>query len=172
MNKNQTFMRKTKIICTLGPATDSEAVLRQLFGNGMNVARLNFSHGTLEDHRTRTEQFKKIRDETGIPAGLLLDTRGPEIRIKQFANKEVDLAPGASFILTVDDVPGTEAVVSVTYEGFPRIVERGDTLLLDDGLIAMRVTGTTSNEVICQVINGGILGTHTKVNITGRGNNP
>ena len=164
-------MRKTKIICTLGPATEEGDVLRQLFINGMNVARLNFSHGTHAEHLRRIEHFKKIRDDLELPVGLMLDTRGPEIRIRQFVNKEVELATGSVFTFTVDDVPGTEKIVSVAYQGFPGIVRKGDTLLLDDGLIAMRVTGTSGTEVTCEVLNGGILSNNKKINIPGAANN-
>jgi pyruvate kinase len=164
-------MRKTKIICTLGPATDEGDVLHQLFINGMNVARLNFSHGTHEEHLRRVEHFKKLRDDLGLPVGLMLDTRGPEIRIKQFVNNEVELAPGSMFTFTVNDVPGTEKIVTVAYGGFPGIVHKGDALLLDDGLIAMRVIGTTNTEVTCEVLNGGILSNNKKINIPGAANN-
>jgi pyruvate kinase len=164
-------MRKTKILCTLGPSTDEGDVLRQLLINGMNVARLNFSHGTHAEHRLRVERFKKIRDDLGLPVGLMLDTRGPEIRIRRFADKEVELSTGSAFTFTIDDVPGTEKIVSVAYQGFPGIVQKGDMLLLDDGLIAMRVTGTSSTEVTCEVINGGVLSNNKKINIPGAANN-
>jgi pyruvate kinase len=171
MNQDQKYMLKTKIICTLGPATDENEVLRRLFANGMNVARLNFSHGSHDEHLGRVERFKKMRADLGLPAGLMLDTRGPEIRIKQFANGSVELAPGSEFTFTVADIVGSETIVSVTYEGFPKIVRRGDTLLLDDGLIAMRVIGAGDTEVKCEVINGGTLSNNKKINIPGAANN-
>ena len=164
-------MRKTKIICTLGPATDSGDVLRQLFMNGMNVARLNFSHGNHAEHGKRVEQFKKMREEIGSPAGLLLDTRGPEIRIRQFENSEVELLPGATFTITTLEKPGTEKGVSVTYAGFPDIVKKGGMILLDDGLIAMKVVDINSEEVICEIVNGGLLSNNKKINIPGAANN-
>jgi pyruvate kinase len=164
-------MRKTKIICTLGPATDSGDVLRQLFISGMNVARLNFSHGTLEEHKNRVEQFKKLRNELGNPVGLLLDTRGPEIRIRQFEHSEVELLTGSQFTITTRDIPGTVSIVSVAYAGFPDIVKKGSFILLDDGLIALKVIGTTQEEVACEVINGGILSNNKKINIPGAANN-
>ena len=163
-------MRKTKIICTLGPATDSDDILRQLFISGMNVARMNFSHGSLDEHKKRVDQFKNIRDELGSPVGLLLDTRGPEIRIKQFEHSEVELKPGAVFTITTRDIPGTEQAVSVAYDGFPSIVKKGMVILLDDGLIAMKVTGTKQDEVTCEVVNGGVLSNNKKINIPGAAN--
>lgn len=164
-------MRKTKIICTLGPATDSGDVLRRLFMNGMNVARLNFSHGSHAEHEKRVEQFKKMRDEIGFPAGLLLDTRGPEIRIRQFENSEVELLPGSTFTFTTREILGTVKGVSVAYGGFPAIVKKGDTILLDDGLIGMKVIQSTREEVTCEVINGGLLSNNKKINIPGTANN-
>lgn len=163
-------MRKTKIICTLGPATDSGDVLRLLFMNGMNVGRLNFSHGSHEEHKKRIEQFKELRDEIGYPAGLLLDTKGPEIRIRQFENTEVDLQPGSSFTFTTRMIQGTVKEVSVAYAGFPGIVKKGSVILLDDGLIAMKVIEAGPEDVICEVINGGILSNNKKINIPGTAN--
>ncbi|HOD15228.1 MAG TPA: pyruvate kinase [Spirochaetota bacterium] len=163
-------MRKTKIICTLGPATDSGDVLRLLFMNGMNVGRLNFSHGSHEEHKKRIEQFKKLRDEIGYPAGLLLDTKGPEIRIGQFENTEVELQPGSSFTFTTRMIQGTVKEVSVAYAGFPGIVKKGAVILLDDGLIAMKVLEAGPEEVTCEVINGGILSNNKKINIPGMAN--
>jgi pyruvate kinase len=160
-------MRKTKIVCTLGPATDRGDVLRQLFLEGMNVGRLNFSHGTHDEHLKRIERFKSLRKELDLPAGLMLDMRGPEIRIRQFAKGEIALVQGASFTFTVEDVIGNESLVSVTYQGFPDSVEKGTTVLLDDGLIAMKVTGRTKAEVFCEVINGGVLSNNKKINIPG-----
>jgi pyruvate kinase len=164
-------MRKTKIICTLGPATDADDVLRQLFISGMNVARLNFSHGTHDEHKKRVEHFKKLRDELGLPVGLLLDTRGPEIRIRQFEHSEVDLMSGSTFTITTRDIPGTDKAVSVAYDGFPEVVKKGSIILLDDGLIAMKVISTKSDEVTCEVVNGGVLSNNKKINIPGAANN-
>lgn len=171
MKEKMAERRKTKIICTLGPVTDEGDILRRLFINGMNVARLNFSHGTHDEHRKRVDHFKSIRDELGMPVGLMLDTRGPEIRIKQFANKEVELAEGSSFTFTIKDVAGTDKIVSVAYAGFPGVVRRGDMLLLDDGLIGMKVIGTDETEVTCEVIYGGVLSNNKKINIPGAANN-
>jgi pyruvate kinase len=155
----------------LGPATDSGDVLRLLFMNGLNVARLNFSHGTHEEHKQRVEQFKKLRTGLGYPAGLMLDTRGPEIRIRQFENSEVELAQGARFTITTRNITGNEKEVSVAYEGFPAIVRKGATILLDDGLIAMKVIDLQHEDVVCDVINGGILSNNKKINVPGSANN-
>lgn len=164
-------MRKTKIICTLGPSTDGNDVLRNLMVNGMNVARLNFSHGSQEEHRRRVEHLKQLRNELGLPVGLMLDTRGPEIRIRQFKNKEVQLLPGSMFTFTTKDLLGTDKIVSVEFQGFPRIVHKGDTILLDDGLIAMRVSGISDTDVACEVLNGGTLSNNKKINVPGAANN-
>ncbi len=170
MKGNALYKRKTKIICTLGPATDDREVLRRLLCNGMNVARMNFSHGSHDEHQKRVDTVKELREELGLPVGIMLDTRGPEIRIRQFADREVTLAAGAMFTFTVEDVPGTDRMVSVAYDRFPSIVQKGDTLLLDDGLIAMRVTGVDGQEVTCQVLNGGTLGNNKKINVPGAAN--
>lgn len=164
-------MRKTKIICTLGPATDSDDVLRKLFINGMNVARLNFSHGTHDEHKKRVEQFKQLRDSLGTSAGLMIDTRGPEIRIGTFRNMEVELHQGSIFTFTTEDIQGTEKEVTVAYAGFPDIVTKGAIILLDDGLIAMKVVETRKEEVTCEVVNGGTLSNNKKINIPGAANN-
>ena len=157
--------RKTKIICTLGPATDADGVLRRLFTSGMDVARLNFSHGNYAEHKKRVDQFKQIRHELKVPAGLILDTRGPEIRIGRFANQEVELANGVRFIFTTEPVIGSNTMVSVDCAGFGDMVKVGDMLLLDDGLIAMRVAGKQGAEVACEVVNGGVLSNNKKINI-------
>lgn len=167
MKDNTAHMRKTKIICTLGPATDDREIMRRLAANGMNVARLNFSHGSHDEHLKRVEMFKEIRDTLRVPMAIMLDTRGPEIRIRQFVEDRVSLAAGSVFTFTVEDVPGTERMVSVAYDGFPGIVRVGDTLLLDDGLIAMKVTAVSGMEVVCRVMNGGALSNNKKINIPG-----
>jgi pyruvate kinase len=161
------YIRKTKIVCTLGPATDNEAVLRQLFLNGMNVARLNFSHGTYEEHQKRVELFMKLRAEFGLPVGLLLDTKGPEIRIGKFENGPVELKQGEVFTLTTRNEPGSDKRVSVTYAGLPRDVSRGDRILMDDGLLEMKVLSCTETDVECEVVNGGQLSNNKGVNVPG-----
>ncbi len=160
-------MRKTKIVCTLGPATDDPAVLKRIFLNGMDVARLNFSHGTHEEQQKRIDLFKKIRKELNRPAALLLDTKGPEVRLKKFKDGSIFLEKGDPFTLTTDEVTGDNQKVSVTYSGLPGNVKRGDRILIDDGLIELRVSGTTAKEILCEVINGGEVSDRKGVNLPG-----
>jgi len=160
-------MRKTKIVCTLGPATDDEKVLKELFLSGMNVARLNFSHGTHDEYKKTIEKFIKIRDELEMPVALLLDTKGPEVRIKTFETGSVELEAGRMFTLTTDDLSGDERGVSITYSGLPSDVNRGDRILLDDGLIEMKVTNIKGNDIQCEIINGGTVSNNKGVNVPG-----
>jgi len=150
-------MRKTKIICTLGPACESEEIMRELVLAGMDVARMNFSHGSYQEHKKRIDTLKKIREETGRPVALLLDTKGPEIRTGKFNNGCVTLSEGDSFILVHDDILGDEQKVSVSYKGLYRDVKKGDRILVDDGLIELEVTGIMGKDIHCIVINGGSL---------------
>lgn len=158
-------MRKTKIICTLGPATDDEDILRQLMRSGMNVARVNFSHGTHEEQKKRIEQFKRIREELKLPVALLLDTKGPEIRIKTFSKGKVTLSAGETFTLTTDEVEGTDKIVSVTYKELNKDLKAGDTILIDDGLIELNVVKIQGNEIVCEVKNGGDVSNNKSINI-------
>ena len=158
-------MRKTKIICTLGPATDDEEILRQLMRNGMNVARVNFSHGTHAEQKKRIERFKKIRDELQLPVALLLDTKGPEIRIKTFSKGKITLSAGEQFTLTTDEVEGTDKIVSVTYKDLNKDLKAGDTVLIDDGLIELNVIRIQGTEIVCEVKNGGDVSNNKSINI-------
>lgn len=160
-------MRKTKIICTLGPATDDENVLRALMLSGMDVARVNFSHQTHEEQKVRVEAVKRIREELGLPVALLADTKGPEIRIGKFAEPKVELKPGQSFTLTTRDVVGTNELVHVSFSGLPNDVSRGTHILIDDGLIDMVVVSTTRTEIACTVINGGTISSSKGINVPG-----
>lgn len=160
-------MRRTKIVCTLGPATDDEAVLRQLIENGMNVARLNFSHGDHEEHKRRIDAVKKLRTELGRSVGILLDTRGPEIRIKKFRDGNIELKEGASFTLTGREVEGTEQEVSVTYPNLSQDVNIGSMILVDDGLIELEVREIREQDIVCTVKNGGKLSNNKSINIPG-----
>jgi len=160
-------MRKTKIICTLGPALDDPAILKRIFLTGMDVARLNFSHGTHEEHLVRINLFKQIRAELGRSAALLLDTKGPEIRLKKFRNGKIMLPTGSKFILTTEDIEGDETRVSVTYKEITKDLAKGNRVLIDDGLIDLKVTSVTDTEVICEVINGGELSDKKGVNLQG-----
>lgn len=158
-------MRKTKIICTLGPATDKEGVLKQLMLEGMNVARLNFSHGSHEEHKGRMDQVKALRKELGLPVAILLDTKGPEIRLCEFANRSVELVSGQKFTLTTDDVLGDETKVSITYKNLYKDVKVGCHILIDDGLIDMTVDKIEDHDIICTVNNGGKVSNKKGVNV-------
>lgn len=158
-------MRRTKIICTLGPATDEKEVLRSLMQKGMNVARLNFSHGGHADHLVRMNAVKEMRQELGLPVALLLDTRGPEIRIKTFKGDMAEIKAGELFTLTTDDVEGDSERVSITYASLPSEIKPGSRVLLDDGLIEIEVERIKGNDIICRVINGGVLRNRKSINL-------
>ena len=160
-------MRKTKIICTLGPAVDDEMILRSIIEEGMDVARLNFSHGSHEEHFKRVIALKKVREEIGKPVALLLDTKGPEIRIGRFEDGRVELNTNESFILTTEDILGSREKVSVTYEKLPQVVNKGDKILIDDGLVELMVTELTNTDIICRIINGGVISDKKSVNVPG-----
>lgn len=160
-------MRKTKIICTLGPATDNEDVMRKLILNGMAVARMNMSHGTHEDHKKRADVVKRLRAELDMPVAILLDTRGPEIRTKNFKNGSEMLETGQTFTFTTEDVEGDCERCSITFKDLPKDVKRGDRILVDDGLIEMYVSSTSKTEIICEVLNGGRIASHKGINVPG-----
>ena len=148
-------MRKTKIICTLGPSTDQEGVLRELVANGMNVARFNFSHGSHEEHLGRFEKLKAIREELGLPVAALLDTKGPEIRLRDFKNGTEMLEAGQTFTLTTREVEGTKEICSITYKDLPQDVQPGGTIMLDDGLIKLQIVTVNDTDIVCKVLNTG-----------------
>ena len=160
-------MRKTKIICTLGPSTDQEGVLRELVANGMNVARFNFSHGSHEEHLGRFEKLKAIREELGKPVAALLDTKGPEIRLKDFKNGTEMLEAGQTFTLTTREVEGTKEICSITYKDLPQDVHEGGTIMLDDGLIKLAIKSVTDTDIVCEVLNSGKIKTKKGVNVPG-----
>ncbi len=160
-------MRKTKIICTLGPATDDEDVLKELILSGMAVARMNMSHGTHEDHKKRADAVKKLREELDMPVAILLDTKGPEIRTKLFKNGSELLEAGQTFTFTTDEVEGDRERCSITFADLPKDVKRGDRILVDDGLIEMLVTATTKTDIVCEVLNGGKIASHKGINVPG-----
>ena len=160
-------MRKTKIICTLGPSTDKEGVLRDLIANGMNVARFNFSHGSHEEHLGRFEKLKALREELGKPVAALLDTKGPEIRLKDFKNGVENLVTGQTFTLTTRDVEGTNEICSITYKDLPMDVEPNGTIMLDDGLIKLQIQTVNDTDIICTVLNSGKIKNKKGVNVPG-----
>ncbi len=159
-------MKKTKIICTLGPASQSEEMLEKMLRAGMDVARMNFSHGDHESHKKTLDTFRKVRDGLGLPAAVMLDTKGPEIRIGDFADGGIYLKQGCHFVLTTDkDHIGNCDGVSVTYEKLPTQVKSGDRILIDDGRIVLSVASTNESAVLCEVITGGKLTNRKGVNI-------
>ena len=160
-------MRKTKIICTLGPSTDKEGVLRELIANGMNVARFNFSHGSHEEHLGRFEKLKALREELGKPVAALLDTKGPEIRLKDFKNGVEMLTAGQTFTLTTREVEGTSEICSITYKDLPMDVEPGGTIMLDDGLIKLQIQTVNDTDIVCTVLNNGKIKNKKGVNVPG-----
>ncbi len=150
-------MRKTKIICTIGPACESEEMIRELCRAGMNVARLNFSHGTHEEHLQRIQTIRKVREELNLPIAIMLDTKGPEYRIGTFENGKIELKAGDVFTFTPEEISGTQEKVTVSYKNLPNELEAGDTILLSNGLLEFRVTEISGNEIKTEVITGGEL---------------
>lgn len=160
-------MRKTKIVCTLGPATDKEDTLEQLILGGMNVARFNFSHGDHKEHLGRLEKLKELREKHDLPIAALLDTKGPEVRIGNFKAGRINLEVGQEFTLVTDTIEGDETQVSVTYKNLPKDVHIGSKILIDDGLIDMVVLRKTENTVTCKVNNSGTISDKKGVNVPG-----
>lgn len=162
-------MKRTKIICTLGPATDSEKVLGDLMDHGMDVARFNFSHGTHEEQKTRLELLKKVREAKNKPVAALLDTKGPEIRtgLLKDGAKSVTLTAGQEYTLTTREIEGDDKIGFINYSGLPADVKAGDQILIDDGLIELHVKEKNETDIVCEVINGGVLGTRKGVNVPG-----
>ncbi len=165
MKEKSCYVRKTKIICTIGPATDTEEKIHALIQNGMNVARLNFSHGTYEYHGERIDIIRKVAREMRVPVAILLDTKGPEIRIKSFADKKVELKQGDTFTLALGDEPGDAKRVCITYEKLYQDVTKGTQILVDDGLICLSVEQVEGTDIICKVINGGMLSNNKSINV-------
>ena len=158
-------MRKTKIICTLGPASESEEIIEKLILTGMDAARFNFSHGTHESHLALLTRVKNVRDRLGRPLATILDTKGPEIRIRSFANGKIELAEGDTFTLTTREVEGDNTIVSVTYSNLHNEVSVGTHLLIDDGLVDIEVTEIKGQDIICSVVTGGPLSNNKSINI-------
>lgn len=159
-------MRKTKIVCTLGPASIDEDVLEEMLTYGMNVARVNFSHGDYATHGQTIDTFRKVRDKLGIPAAVLLDTKGPEIRTGNFENGKAQIEKGEDFILTTDDVIGNNKKTSITYVDLPKELKAGDYVLIDDGKIKLKVKEIPNDKnIICNVLVGGEVSNHKGVNV-------
>ena len=162
------ILKKTKIVCTIGPASESPEVLEELINNGMNVARLNFSHGTHEEHLAKIKTIRRIRRKLNKPIAIMLDTKGPEIRTGNFKVKEIYLKPDDIFTLTTRDVEGDQSIVSVSYEGLPKDVKIGSEIYIDDGLVQLEVIDIKDGtDVVCKALNNGILSNHKGVNLPG-----
>lgn len=157
-------MRKTKIICTIGPACENEEVLTQMCEAGMNVARLNFSHGEQPEHQAKIDLVKKVRQKLQLPIAIMLDTKGPEYRIKTFQDKKVTLQDGAKFTFTTDDIIGDETRVSVNYKNLTKDLKKGDTVLVNNGLVIFKVDDIKGADVNCTVVTGGVLSDRKSMN--------
>lgn len=161
-------MRKTKIICTVGPSVDSEEVFRKLILAGMNVARFNFSHADPVVDKRRFDMLVKVRNELGLPVASMLDTKGPEIRLGKFKdNKPVTINDGDEFTLTANDIEGTSEIASMTFKGLPTDVSEGTKILINDGAVELEVISSNSTDIKCRVIHGGVLSNHKGVNVPG-----
>ena len=149
-------MKKTKVVCTMGPNTNDRELMKKLMENGMDVARFNFSHGSHEEHRGRVDMVKNLREELNIPVALLLDTKGPEIRTKLLKDhKKITLEAGSEFTLTTGDIEGDETRVAITYENLYKDVKKGGKILIDDGLIELEIENIKNGDIVCRVLNGG-----------------
>ena len=160
-------MRKTKIICTIGPSSESEERLKELMLAGMNVARFNFSHGTHEEQKIKYERMVKVREELNMPVATLIDTKGPEIRLRDFEGGKVELKAGQTFTLTTEEIMGNSDKAAISYKNLKNDIEVGSTILIDDGLIEMKVEEITKKDIVCRVINGGFVSNHKGVNVPG-----
>ena len=161
------MLRKTKIICTMGPACENEDVLKQLMINGMNVARFNFSHGDHEEQQGRLDRLVKLRTELNLPVAALMDTKGPEIRLGIFENNKETIVDGQKFTLTTDDVLGTVDKATITYKDLKKDVKVGSTILINDGLLELQVDEITDKDIICTVVHGGVISSKKGINVPG-----
>ena len=161
-------MRKTKIICTIGPACEDPAVFREMCLAGLNVARLNFSHGTHEEHQKKIDMIKAVREELNLPIALLLDTKGPEYRIRTFRNGKIQLQDGDRFTFTTREIEGDETIVSVNYQGLADDLEPGDRILVNNGLVIFEVEEIAGTEIRCRVITGGVLSDRKSMSFPGK----
>ena len=158
-------MKRTKIICTLGPASTNEDIMREMLESGMNVARFNMSHGDHEEHTNRIAMFRRVRDELGVPAAVLLDMKGPEIRLRDFKDGSVILKDGDMFTLTSEDIIGDEKKASITYLNLPKDIKDGCKVLIDDGKVTLEVVSHDDKDIVCKVIYGGKVSNHKGINV-------
>ncbi|MBR2810800.1 MAG: hypothetical protein IKD69_05400 [Solobacterium sp.] len=161
-------MRKTKIICTIGPASESPEVFRKMCLEGLNVARLNFSHGTHEEHQKKIDMIKAVREELNLPIAIMLDTKGPEYRIKTFRDGKITLKDGDDFTFTTRNVVGDDSIVSVSYAGLADDLSVGDTILVNNGLVIFEVREIDGTELHCKVITGGVLSDRKSMSFPGK----
>ena len=157
--------RRTKIVCTLGPSTEDDQILRELILSGMNVARLNFSHGNHETHLRSIQRVRHISRELNRPVGIMLDTKGPEIRLETFKDGKVALTKGQTFTLCTESIVGDGEHASISYRELPRDVKEGTRILMDDGLIGMTVRTVSAAEIVCVVDNGGVISDRKSINV-------
>ena len=161
-------MRKTKIVCTVGPATDDDNILREMMLSGMDVARFNFSHGDYEIHKRRFEQVTRLRNELGLPIATMLDTKGPEIRLGQFVdNKPVDVADGDTITLTTIECECTAKKAYINFKNLPKDINVGTTILINDGAVELRAEKITDTDIVCTVVHGGTLSNNKGINVPG-----
>lgn len=160
-------MNKTKIVCSIGPASSSVETLEKMIDAGMNVARFNMSHGTHESHKLLIDAVKQARQNKNKPIAIMIDTKGPEIRVKQFENGKIMLKEEDKFTLTTKDVTGTNEHVSITYKNLPKILKKDTKILLNDGNIELRVQKITTTDIVCEVVHGGELSNNKSINIPG-----
>ena len=158
--------KKTKIVCTMGPSTDSDDILRELILNGLNVCRFNFSHGSHEEHKERMDRTKRIRKELNAPVAILLDTKGPEIRTGDF-EEPIELVEGDKFVVTMDDCVGNRERCTVSYKDMAKDLKVGDTILIDDGLVSLKVVEISGQDIITRVENSGKVSSKKGVNLPG-----
>ena len=161
-------MRKTKVVCTIGPSCENTETLKKMCEAGMNVARLNFSHGSHEEHKRKVDLIKEVREEMKLPIAIMLDTKGPEYRIGTFADHKITLEEGADFTFTIEDLVGDETKVSVSYKDLMKNLEPGDTVLVNNGLVIFEVMEVTEREARCKVVSGGVLSDKKSMNFPGK----
>ena len=165
-------MRKTKVICTIGPASQNEETLTKMMQAGMNVARVNFSHGTHEEQEEKMKLIKKVREKLNLPVAIMLDTKGPEYRIKTFEEKKITLNDGDTFVFTTDDIVGNQERVAVTYKNLVKELNVGDVIMVNNGLVIFKVKELKGNDAICEVVAGGVLSDRRMTSVTQRTNRP